>query len=160
MKSEQIMNSLFASNPYYVKHEAQLTQLHHLMEKGKGDSEEADAVRDQMELSWWRLTEEEQDRVGGLSADLYMLSNEEVFEPLDRSKAQLASELESALCCERWTEALALLRKNADVVTTEQRAIVRARAYEALGHHDTALLFLTYAVSLIPHQLSALALAA
>ena len=154
------MSALFFGNSYFVKLEELTRQLHHLIADGKCDTEEADAVRDKMDTPWLRLNGEERECLNGLSADLYMLSNEEVFEPLDRSKAQLASELESALCCERWTEALALLRKNADVVTTEQRAIVRARAYEALGHHDTALLFLTYAVSLIPHQLSALALAA
>ena len=43
------MRGKFADNPDYRKYERLLIDLHHLIADGKGDSDAADAVRDEMD---------------------------------------------------------------------------------------------------------------
>ena len=45
-------------------------QLHYLIAAGKCDSDEADAVRDEMDTPWLRATEREREIASGLSEDL------------------------------------------------------------------------------------------
>lgn len=51
-----------------------LLRLHDLIAKGQGDAPEGDAVRDQVGAPWYAMTAAEQERVGGLSEDLYALA--------------------------------------------------------------------------------------
>ena len=51
-----------------------LLRLHDLIAKGQGDELGADAVRDEMDGPLHALTEAEQERLGGLSEDLYALA--------------------------------------------------------------------------------------
>ena len=140
------MSGLFADNPCYVKHETQLKQLHQMMAEGNGDSEEADALRDEMDTTWWPLTAAECKRVSGLSADLYMLQDDEVFEPADgRTQIQIGQAIYAAIDRKKWEEALALMRKP-NIIPKDQIAAFRAKAYDELGHYDTALLFLNYRI--------------
>src|SRR5437879_4699112 len=55
-------------------HASLLLRLHALFVNGKEDDPEADAIRDQMDEPWYAMTEQEQERVGGLSEDLYTLA--------------------------------------------------------------------------------------
>jgi hypothetical protein len=55
-------------SPDYAEYERLLLKLHDLMTQGKGDSEEADAIRDAMDDPWNRLTAVEAARASGLSA--------------------------------------------------------------------------------------------
>ena len=146
------MNGLFTENSCYVEHEVLLRQLHHLIAEGLGDTEEADAVRDRMEPSWYRLKPEEKKRIEGLSADLYMLQDDEVFEPSDgRTKIQIGQAVYAAIEQERWEEALKLMRQP-NLLPRVKVAVWRARAYDALGEFEAALLFLRYAVKLDPEH--------
>ena len=45
------MTGKFAANPYYVACEEQLKKLHGLIAEGKGDTEEADALREELDVS-------------------------------------------------------------------------------------------------------------
>src|SRR5450631_2468452 len=51
-----------------------LRELHALFVQGKDESEEADAIREQMEEPWYAMTPQEQERMRGLSADLYTVA--------------------------------------------------------------------------------------
>jgi hypothetical protein len=51
-----------------------LRALHALDIQGKHDSEEADVIRDHMDAPWYAMTPPEQDRMGCLSEDLYVLA--------------------------------------------------------------------------------------
>jgi DNA-directed RNA polymerase specialized sigma24 family protein len=147
------MTSKFAANPYYVECEEQLKELHRLIAAGKGDSDDADALREAMERSERELGCEEIDRLGGLSADLYMLEDDEIYEPLqpgedasERAPERLWPRLQEAWEQQGDAETtLALLRKGTADLPEDQRAYIRARAYEKLGHRETALLFHQYA---------------
>lgn len=48
-----------------------LRELHLLMSTGKGDSKEADDIRDQMDMPWLELNDEEHIASGRLSEYLY-----------------------------------------------------------------------------------------
>ena len=67
---QAMVNSQFADNPDYVRYKRLLIELHQLIADGKGDDEEAEAVRDQMDTPWYRLSSEETDHIGSLSIGL------------------------------------------------------------------------------------------
>lgn len=54
---------------------AQLRQLHRMISKGQGDSDEADALRDEMDQSWKGMTKEECDAADRLSSKLYVFAD-------------------------------------------------------------------------------------
>ena len=64
------MNNQFADNPNYVTYKRLLTELDRLIAEGKGDDEEAEAVRDQMDGPWYRLSREEIEHIFGASTSL------------------------------------------------------------------------------------------
>lgn len=148
------MKGRFASNPYYVEYETLLTALARLMAEGKGDTPEADAIRDAMEHPERELIREELERLNGLSADLYMLVDDEVHDPLAPGEDPSVREPDRLRACldEAWRRpdgaeaTLSLLRKGTANLSQAQRAYRRSRAYEALGHLDTALVFSRHAV--------------
>lgn len=144
---------LFADNPVYVEYETRLKELHRLIAEGKGDDEEADAVRDAMEPLYRRLTDAERERLANLSGDLYMLTGEEVYEPAtaeERSSSDAQMALEEAWERRDWEKVLALLRRGLTFLPIAPVAFLRAATHEGLGHIDTALLFLRYAACLPP----------
>jgi tetratricopeptide (TPR) repeat protein len=152
------MNGLFTDSPYFNEYETCLRQLHRLIAEGKGNTEEADEVRDAMDTPWLHLTDAEVARLDGLSADLYMLQDREVFEPSDgRSKIQIGQAIYTALNQEKWEEALALMHKP-NWIPRDRIAAIRAVVYDELGQSETSLLFWDYAISRQPQNYMYLAL--
>src|SRR5438105_11067064 len=103
------MAGRFWDNPHFRGYERLLLWLHGLIAAGKGDTDEAEAVRDEMEIPWRQLSGEELGRLDGLLGDLYMLQDQEVFEPIDedeRAHKALAAELQEAWNEERWDDVL------------------------------------------------------
>lgn len=143
------MNKL-AENPEYIAYEKLLIELHRLIADGKGDDEEAEAVRDAMDTPWYRLSREEDDRMSGLSADLYMLQDDEVYEKSDWTQEQIRVILNSAWELDDYELVLRVLRKGTPFLTPDRVAFLRGRCYAALGHLDTALLFMRYAAARDP----------
>lgn len=142
----------FVNNPYYVQYERLLEELSHLMAEGKGDTDEADAIRDEMDVPWYKLSQEETDRMRGVSADLYMLQDDEVYESYKGTQEELRAALSEALGRNDYEAILALLRKGTSFLRPVQVASLRGRCYAALGHPDTALLFLRYAAAHDPDR--------
>jgi hypothetical protein len=139
------MQGRFAENPAYVEYESLLKKLHALIAEGKCDSDEADAVRESMDAPERLLNRAEKDRLNGLSADLYMLQGEEALQspPIDANT--LKERVAHAQARNDWEAVLNLLRhRSPEEVPTDVVAIKRSRAYDALGHPDTALLFLDF----------------
>jgi tetratricopeptide (TPR) repeat protein len=142
------MHGRFAQNPSYVQYETLLKELHALIAQGKCDSEGADAIRESMETLERHLNRPEIIRLNGLSADLYMLQDAEVLQPpvapaLDSNS--LWREIKDAQSWNDWESVLGWLRRRPRDVPSEAVATNRARAYDALGHADTAILFLDHA---------------
>jgi len=150
------MNTMtkFANNPDYVQYERLLDELSRLMAEGKGDTNEADAVRDEMDAPWYKLSQEEIDRLRGVSADLYMLQEEEVYEPYDGTQEELITALSEPLSRNDYEAILLLLRKGTPFLRPAQVASLRGRCYAMLGHLETGLLFLRYAAEQEPDQVT------
>jgi hypothetical protein len=152
----------FADNPNYSEFERLLIRLNDLMAEGQGDSEEADALREGMFDLRRGLSPEEEARLDGLSADLYMLQDDEVFEgadPAERTRESLGGEIRDAWRAEDWPRVLSLLRKGPDFLTRAELARARAFCYARLGHADAAILFAECAARLNPADAGAIPLA-
>src|SRR5437773_9116414 len=107
-------------NRSFVEYEGLLKELHRLIAAGRGDSPEAEAVSERMELPEADLSRDELQRLKGLSADLYMLQDDEVCEPLpesERTRERLGATLKEAWEQQDWPRALALLRKGPSFLT-------------------------------------------
>ena len=148
------MNNKFADNPFYVQYEALLEELHRLIAAGKGNEDEADAVRDEMDAPEQKLSQEEIMRLNGLSADLYMLQSNEVYEPYEGMREELVTALGGALSRNDYENILPLLRKGTPFLRPAQVASLRGRCYAMLGHLETGLLFLRYAAEQEPDQVA------
>ena len=138
----------FMENPDYIQAMRLQPSLHRLIAQGQGDAAEADEIRDAMEAHWRHMNYAERQRFEGLSADLYMLADDEVFNrvPLEqRTREWLEPKLHQAVEAGDWDTFLALLRNGPDYITTGKLAHFRAIAYARLGHLDIALLFAEYA---------------
>lgn len=142
---------------YYHLYEEQLLRLHALMAQGRGSSEEARELREEMDAPGMELTTDEIERVKGISADLYMLTDQEIYQPVQGvrpSPGELRRRVEDAWQGERWDEALALPRLGPVDLPPAEVAYLRARCYERLGHVAVALLFMRHAAALEPQRAS------
>jgi hypothetical protein len=145
---QRTMTPQFADNSSYVEYERLLIELHEYMSSGNED--EADRVRDAMDAPERNLSSVEIQRLNGLSGDLYMLTDNEKFEPHSESQEQVMSGLASAWLREDLEETLRLLRRGPIDLSKDRIASMRARAYERLGHEYPARLFQRYAARLRP----------
>ena len=69
------MNNSAAKSTTAVLESAQLLrQLHALFVQGIDEGVDAESIRDRMEAPWYAMTSQEQERMGGLSEDLYALA--------------------------------------------------------------------------------------
>ena len=77
---------------HFVQYVGLLTQLHELVRQGKGDTPEADALRDQMDEPWGHLTEEEIAQARLLSADMSLgyASTASVWAPAEAPRVFLS----------------------------------------------------------------------
>lgn len=137
---------------HYEEYERLLKALHCLIAEGQGDGDEAEAIRDRMDEPWWSLTEAERKRLEGLSTDLDMLSDDEIWEADEGIEVDAwAADLRAARDSRDWESVLAMLRKSpAGSLPQAPRAYLRALAYAALGHEETSLLFARHALALEP----------
>src|ERR1041385_4055176 len=126
------MKGKFAANPYYLEYEERLKELHQLIAEGKGDTDAAEAVREAMDAPARELTREEMQRLNDLSGDLYMLHDDEVYEPLEpgenpseRAPERLRARLQEAWEREDAAAVLVLLRKGSAGFPDHERAYLR-----------------------------------
>ncbi len=90
-----------------------IRELHRLNQAGLEDSPEADAIRDASDAAWEALSEVERKRVGGLSEDLYSLSEPPAGEGQE-GNPQAQTRLNDAFEARQrgdWDRALELLRR-------------------------------------------------
>jgi tetratricopeptide (TPR) repeat protein len=132
-----------------------LLQLHDLIDHGGADdSEEAEAIYATMDAVWHRLTNDEQERLRGLAADLNVLATGGP-EPVPMSQdevAQFGIEAKSAYLAGNWDKLLALLRRpHAGMVPHAVKGL-QGRSWEQLGFPEVALGFMTEAERSDPEQ--------
>jgi hypothetical protein len=127
-----------------------LLSLHDLISAGRGDDPEADAVRDQMDSPWYAMTEAEQERVGGLSEDLYALAENDrrLVKMSAEERQQWSREFGAAFEAGAWDRALELLRHPPDDAAADLVALSQAECWEHLGVPEVALRFMRAATRL------------
>ncbi|MCX6377942.1 MAG: hypothetical protein NT023_00465, partial [Armatimonadetes bacterium] len=91
------------------------------------------------------ISQPEVQRLGGLSADLYMIQGKEIFEETDFTAEQIKEQCAAASQREDWEAALTLLRTGKIVTSPPELADLRARLYALLGHTEASLRFQLYA---------------
>jgi tetratricopeptide (TPR) repeat protein len=129
-----------------------LLQLHPLIEQGKGDTEEADAIRERMEEPWYAMTEQEQERFRWLSADLYALAEggPKPIEMNTQERADYGRRFGEALRARDWDHLLDLLRRPPKDTATDAVVFLQARFWDHLGDREVALALMRGAERLNP----------
>jgi tetratricopeptide (TPR) repeat protein len=115
-----------------------LLQLHDVMTKGNPDGEEADAIRDAMDVPWYAMSHSKQALVRGLSADLYTIG---ASESSAKESSLPTGELEGLVRDNKWSEVLDLVRLNQATLSSHEAAFTRAVAWMHLGQPEVALRF-------------------
>jgi hypothetical protein len=134
----------------YRKSVGLLIQLHLLMRDGKSETDEADALRDLLDVPWRNLTEERQ-RIGNLSADLASIEPDSPFHHPSEGGitcATIADQIKSARRANEVEEILTILRERSDDVSADRAAFLRGWCYEQMGEIEAARLFFEFASQL------------
>jgi hypothetical protein len=131
-----------------------LKQLHRLIAEGRGDTGEADAVRDGMDAPWNALSEAEIARLNRLGADLYTLDELPPRPPKHEQEAVAALSARIDLCWKAgdWEDIIDLLRSNPGVLPPHSEAFLRGWSWNQLGDPETADLFFQRAAELDPQN--------
>lgn len=144
--------AMFQDNPAYLESVNLLHRLHELMRDGK-DDEEGDRVREAMEAPWYKLSDEEQDRLGAISADLKTLEPASPIRHVEGPRyieESMFQALAPLTLAGEWEQVLRLLRESPEKVSWDVAARYRAEAYAKLGEGATAERFLAEAWRLNP----------
>jgi len=134
-------------SPSYLEAVRGLHELHRLTVAGLLDSPEADAVRDAADATWEALTEEEKQRLGGLSEDLYSITDPPRTAVKDlnpQAKARLA-EVDQARQNGEGEKALELLRKWGTSLEPSAISVLRGAIWQEVGDLATAAIFYNHA---------------
>src|SRR5579872_988893 len=126
-----------------------LRQLHEFIRSGQGDSEHADALRDNMDTYWEELSPDEIRRVRQMSSDLHMLSTS-VGQHNDAGADATRREVTRAYQSEDWERILLLLHESPGLYPIYQAHWMRYVCYKNLGETEVALDFALAAADLHP----------
>lgn len=118
----------------------------------RNDEQSATLLRRQSEELGDDLSPEEIEWLYGLSGDLDMLTGEEVFERPTLPPRQLLLKLKSATDRLDGQAMLEVLRQNPSLLLPQQKAYLRANAYDHLGYTELSLLFMRHAAELAPED--------
>jgi hypothetical protein len=139
-------------DPAYERYASFVRALHRLFLEGKGESDEADALRDQMDEPWEALTEEQRALVSGLTADLNWIRREPARSHPERDEVLTEDlpKMGAAIEAGDWRVVLEILRRAAPRLARPYVAELRARAWEGLGDHESGRLFAQHATGARP----------
>lgn len=128
-----------------------LKQLHFLHQCGDDEGSEADDTREAAADLWWKLSQAEQQRLEGLSADLYSIGEDR--QVISNVSDEVAKSFRTATEAEDWDEALAVLRQHEKELPPRDVAAMRGVAWGTLGQQDVASLFFAEACRLEPRDI-------
>lgn len=147
------MTVQFADNSEFLEAIALLVDLQFAI--CEDDEDRADVLRDALDIPLSKLSWEASEWLRGLSGDLDMLCDQEVFEPNNLSEEDYQRRLWAA--CQNIEGApedvLILLRKEQKGVLPDVIAYFRGRAYSLLGLHQVGALFFRRAIELAPDKI-------
>ena len=123
-----------------LRHTARLLiQLHRLIRAGEGESSEAEAIRDELDIPWREFDARTMRLVRGLSADLRSIERprgvSESADPLS------AAEFVASAARNDWRLSLEVLRNNEPSLPTRLVAFCRGLCWSHLGQPEAAIEF-------------------
>lgn len=124
-----------AKNPAFIESCELIVQVHELMVAGRGDSAEANALRERSEAPWYELNDDEEDWVRFLSADLYLVGQEMFAAPSRHAKPPPPQTVEQAVVY------LARLSEEAEWLAPEDAMALRGDCWEQLCVPSAAKVF-------------------
>lgn len=140
-------------SPAYQKVVRGLLRLHRYTVEGKDRTEEYHETCAAMESFWGKLTPAENERLSGLSQDLYSVSDPSTGQPREPMSGEAQAGLSEAYeARERgdWDRSLDLLRQWSAVVPRPLLSYLRARIWEDAGDKAVAAIFFDHAWRLDP----------
>jgi tetratricopeptide (TPR) repeat protein len=150
-----IMPQPFSDNANYQSEIRAILALHRLWLDGKGESAEADAVRDATDGHWELLSDAERKRIRGLSEDLNSIENELGGQTTTEMNPQAQAKLVEALECRQrgeWDRALELYRRWGKPMAPALLSYLRASIWFEAGDAEVALVFVEHAKRLEPQD--------
>ena len=140
-------------SPSYLTFVGGIRELHRLALEGRDESPDADAVRDATDSPWEALSETERERAGGLSEDLYSISEpaSEVLETNPQAQAKLVEAFEAYQRGEL-DGALELLRRWSKHLPLALVSYLRGLIWLEAGDAEAAALFCEHAAQLEPQN--------
>ena len=119
-------------------------RVHQLMSAGQGESAEANRLRAASERPWYEMSDEEQDLVEGLSADLYSIG----IDREDRPTVDVDNigDFTEAIRRKDWSAALRFIREHDKALLPAHAALSRAYFWSELGQPQVAIVFLKEAL--------------
>jgi tetratricopeptide (TPR) repeat protein len=140
-------NALTMSSPY-IAYVRGLLRLHQLDVDERSESDEAEAVRDSLEAPWSLMSTSERERIKGLSADLYGISDPATtVAPTNESQRAILEAME-ARKLGNWDESLGLIRTFENHFEPGLIAYVRGSVWMEAGDDLTASVFFKHAFDL------------
>ena len=147
----------FIDNTNYRAEIRALLALHRLWLDGKGESPEADAVRDATDGHWELLSEVERKRLRGLSEDSNSIEVRRPGQTPIQVNSQTQTRLVDALECRRkgeWDRALDLLRILGNDAPPALISHLRGSIWLEAGDAEVAVVFIEHAARLEPDSSS------
>ncbi len=136
-------------NDDYIEYTDLTLKLMALIADGKCDTDEADAVRDDLDVWYGWPPREVPDYLQDLPGDLYQVQDDSMYFklPEGHTKEEYLLRLDNAVKNNRWIEVLNLLKAGLGL---EESVIAeyRALAWVALGYERVAEPFFDYALKL------------
>jgi hypothetical protein len=143
----------FPENSSYRAEIRAILQLHRLWLEGKGESLEADAIRDAADGPWELLSDVERKRIRGLSEDLNTISEQfsnEATEPMNPQAQAGLVEASEARQRGEWDLALDTLRIFGKSIAPALLSYLRGTIWAEAGDPEIAAVFFQQAARLDP----------
>lgn len=152
MRIENAMTEQFSrAGRWLLRYTHLLVKLHQLTARNIDESDEADALRDEMDLPWRRMTPEELRMARDLSADLYSITDPPP-PAVESSPPKLDALVTRAVKDEDWIRVLQVVRENAAQIPLYAASFLRGFAWSQLGLHEAGAEFFMHAVKLRPER--------
>ena len=126
-----------------------LLKLRAVFARGEGDTEAADAIRDEMDAPWYEMSKPEQQLASILAADLNRL--EDAQAPRS-AMPQTQRQIQELIDVEDWIGVLKTLHEHDDKIPAAVTAFLRGIAWQELSQPAVSLEFMIEAHRLDPRQ--------
>ncbi|MBI2808349.1 MAG: hypothetical protein HYX68_25455 [Planctomycetes bacterium] len=151
------MRQPFSENANYRSEIRAILRLHRLWLAGKGESAEADALRDATDGHWELLSEFERKRIRGLSEDLNSLESQLPDQAATEISAQACRKLPESYAARQlgeWDRALEILRMCENAAPLALISYLRGSIWLEAGDPEVASVFIEHATRLEPDSSS------